>query len=269
MYEERLKSIEERMIGLQNQIREIEPSNEEYALLNKELAKWEESYPEFITNHSPIREEIPSFEGEMRLCDRHQLDMIQDGETLLERLKDINHPVSIQVWPKGIDLELHYSHGRFQYACTADEEADVRDVTPILAFSRDIPCNIPYEEALTIQGCLFYTKSFHEGHPNINLMDEEADHEAKRNRRVMVRGNTEANTDLLMQLGFLVPYYRLYAADRLQEIIHDCEWIFTSDTGYDLEGIIVSAGEEELLYRPSRMKKRLDGKTVVITGVLS
>lgn len=272
MYEERLKSIEERMIRLQNQIREIEPSNEEYALKNKELAKWEESYPEFITNHSPTQKEIPSFEGEMMLCDRHQLDIIQDGEVLIERLKDINHPVSIQVWPKGIELELHYSHGRFQYACTADDKTGVRDVTATIAFSRDIPRSIPYEEILTIKGCLFHTISFRECHPGIGLMNEDVDVEAMRNRRVMVRENKKVSADLslLKQLGFLVPYHRLYAADRLQEIINDCEWIFTSDTGYELEGVILSAGDEEkLLYRPSRIKNRLDGKTVVITGVLS
>ena len=46
--------------------------------------------------------------------------------------------------------------------------------------------------------------------------------------------------------------------------------MLTYSSGYELEGVLLSTEGEEVLYRAKAItKSRLDGKTVVITGVLS
>ncbi|WP_455663401.1 BRCT domain-containing protein [Pradoshia sp.] len=272
MYVDKLMEIEERIVWLRNQLTEMSPSGEEYAVLYSELEKWEKSYPEFITAESPTQKDTDDFDGEISLPITRKVKEITGQVKLTDYLSRIDQSVFMQLLPKGIEVELHYENGRLQYACTANESANGKYVSAILAFSQDVPRFISYEGALSVRGCLFYTASFLEVHPEFEWLSDDADREVQRNRRVMVFHTSSLQVDLPMleKLGFLIPYHHVYRPDAFQNLIHDCAALYAFDSGYELEGVLLSVGKEELLYRPRQsIQNRLDGKTIVITGVLS
>ena len=271
MYVDKLRGIEERMVWLRGQLSEMEPSDQEYAVLYCELEKWERSYPEFIVDESPTQKEFERFDGEISILLNRKVNEIAEQAELIDYLAGVEQSVSLQLLPKGIEVELHYEHGRLRYSCIADDSASGKDVSAILASSQDVPRYISYDEPLTVRGSLFYTSSFQELNPEIDLLCDRADREIQRNRRMMVFRSSSLLADLpfLAKLGFLVPYYRVFNQDSAECMADECEAMLTYSTGYELKGVLLSTGEEEVFYRPAITKSRLDGKTVVITGVLS
>ena len=271
MYVDKLKEIEERIVWLREQMSEVDASAEEYAVLYCELEKWERSYPEFIVAESPTQKEINRVDGEISISINRKVNEITEQAKLIDYLAGLEQSVLLQLLPKGIEVELHYDHGRLRYACTADDSTTGKDVMSILAFSQDVPRFISYDEPLTVRGCLFYTSSFREVNPEISLLCDNADREVQRNRRMMVFKTSSLLVDLsfLGKLGFLVPYHRVFNQDSVEYMADECAAMLTYGTGYELEGVLLSTEEEELLYKTAITKSRLDGKTVVITGVLS
>ena len=268
---ERMKEIKGRIFSIREQMKASSPMDAAYIRLNQELAKWEKSYPEFILDDTPAEKDMRRFTGEMIYSENKPPFLIQEQEVLLNELTSINEPVIMQLLPKGIEAELHYEQGCFQYACMADELMGVKEITSQLALSFDVPRFIAFEEPLSVKGCLFFTASFQEKHPEADLLNAESNREIRQNRRLMVKWGHSACVELpfLRKLGFLVPYHRVYTIDTFQEIIPECEALLAYDTGYEIEGVLLQTGGKELLYNPFLGKSRLDGKTVVITGVLS
>lgn len=273
MYVDKLRDIEERMVWLRGQLSEMEPSDQEYAVLYCELEKWERSYPEFIVDESPTQKEFERFNGEISIPVNRKVNEIAEQAELIDYLAGLEQSVLLQLLPKGIEVELHYEYGRLRYACTADDSASGKDVSAILASSPDVPRYISYDKPLMVRGRLFYTLSFQEFNPEIDLLCDSADKEIQRNRRVMVFRSSsllaDADLPFLEKLGFLVPYYRVFNQDSAEYMADECAAMITYSTGYELKGVLLSTREEDVLYRPAITKSRLDGKTVVITGVLS
>ena len=273
MYVDKLREIEERMVWLRGQMSEMEPSDQEYALLYCELEKWEQSYPEFIVAESPTQKEFERFDGEISISLNRKVNEITEQAELIDYLAGVEQSVLLQLLPKGIEVELHYEYGRLRYACTAEDSEKGEDVSAILAASPDVPRYISFDGSMTVRGILFYTSSFRELYPGIDLLCDSADREIQRNRRMMVfRSSCSLLADMpfLEKLGFRVPYYRLFNQDTAEHMAKECTAILSYSSGYELEGVLLSTEGEEVLYRAKAMtKSRLDGKTVVITGVLS
>ncbi|WP_455662694.1 BRCT domain-containing protein, partial [Pradoshia sp.] len=271
MYVDKLMEIEGRIVWLREQLTEMSPSVDEYAVLYSELEKWEKSYPELITAESPTQKEMEAFDGDTSLPITRMVKEITEQVELTDYLSGIDQSVFMQLLPKGIEVALYYENGHLRHACTTNGSARGKDVSAILAYSQDVPRFISYEGAISVRGILFYTTSFLEVHPDFEWLDD-SDREVQRNRRVMVFGSSSLQVELPMleKLGFLIPYHHVYRPAAFQDLIHDCATLYAFDSGYELEGVLLSVGKEELLYRPHQaIQNRLDGKTIVITGVLS
>ena len=272
MYEDKLREIEERMVWLRGQMNEMEPSDQEYALLYCELEKWERSYPEFIVAESPTQKEFERFDGEILISIDRKVNEIAEKTELIGYLARLEQSVLLQLLPKGIEVELYYEHGRLRYACIAEDSAKGEDVSAILASSPDVPRYISYDGSLTVRGSLFCSSSFRELNPGIDLLSDSANREVHKNRRVMVyrASSLLADAPFLAKLGFLVPYYRMFDQESAECMADECAAMLTYSAGYELKGVLLSTEGEEVLYRTKAItKSRLDGKTVVITGVLS